>query len=351
MKTEKKMKRLFRGLAALFLCGTLLTGCAVPGGTGSTGSKEQHYTGAHLCMGTVFSADLTSSQEDPITTLTEMGNALEQTISYRIDTSEIAAINASAGDPEGYPVSEELAETLEKALEISEKSSGAFDPTLGALTTLWKLDEGAADPEHYNLPAREEIESARNLCGYQKVRLEEGRIYLPAGMRLDLGAIGKGIYLNRAKLLFEGPYTRGIISAGGSILTLGQKGEPPESAPWNIGITNPLDPDGLCGMIEVRGGMCISTSGDYERYVERDGVRYHHILDPATGYPVSSPYGSVTILCVNGLLSDALSTACYVMAATDPERAIELAHSYEAQILLIDREGNTTGDLKLLKLP
>ncbi|MCR4895320.1 MAG: FAD:protein FMN transferase [Lachnospiraceae bacterium] len=341
----------FRLCLGAVLCAALLTGCAGSSDPYGMGTGAQRFSGAHLCMGTVFSADLTTTATDPITDLTKMGNALEQTISYRIETSEIAAINASAGDPEGYLLSDELAEILEKALEISEKSGGAFDPTLGALTTLWKLDEGAADPEHYLLPTAAEVEQARALCGYEKVRLEGGRIYLPAGMRLDLGAIGKGIYLNRAKLLLEGSDTRGTISAGGSILTLGQKGEAPESVPWKIGIINPLDPDTLCGMIEARGGMCISTSGDYERYLERDGVRFHHILDPDTGYPVRGPYGSVTILCADGLLSDALSTACYVIAAEDPDRAIRLARDYDAKILLIDREGHTAGDLELLKRP
>ena len=327
------------------------------------GSLVKTYTGTDLLMGTVLSMKVESGDGDPWEKLTAMGQELEtRELSWRVEASEVGRINASAGDPEGLELTPEMEEILTQCLAVSEEIGGAFDITLGALTQLWDLDRAAlkmqeagssADSEGfaYTPPSDEEVQAALARCGYERVRIEEHRIYLPEGMRIDLGAVGKGIFLGRAaEALQEAPIS-GTISAGGSILTLGNKNRSEPSEPWNIGIVDPADPSQLAGAIPVPGGSFVSTSGDYERYVEADGVRYHHLLDPHTGYPVgvkrpisggAEANFAVTIVCTDGLLSDALSTACFVIA-NDPERgpqqARELAERFGAQMYLVGADG------------
>ena len=127
-----------------------------------------------------------------------------------------------------------------------------------------------------------------------------------------------------------------MISVGGSILTYGNK---PEGGAWQIAVTDPQDPSQSVGVLTLDGGYCVSTSGDYERYVEVDGVRYHHILDPRTGFPARSDVAGVTIVTTDGFLSDALSTACFVLGSEEGQKLLE---KYDAEGLFIDHEGTIT---------
>ena len=218
-------------------------------------------------------------------------------------------------------------------------SEGAFDITLGSLTGLWNIDRWASEGvQEVSLPSGEEVKEALSLCGSEKLKLESGpgaRLFMPEGMRLDLGAVGKGVALSRLRtLLEERPEVSGaVISLGGSILTYGVK---PDGSPWRVAITNPFDTAENVGILSLEGQWCVSTSGDYERYVEADGVRYHHILDPATGYPADTRVRGVSILSKDGLLSDALSTACFILG---PEKGMELAGRYGAEALFVMEDG------------
>ncbi|MGN1144872.1 MAG: FAD:protein FMN transferase, partial [Acetatifactor sp.] len=124
-----------------------------------------------------------------------------------------------------------------------------------------------------------------------------------------------------------------VISVGGSVLTYGEK---PDGDSWRVGILNPFDTSENLGYLSLTGQWCISTSGDYERFVEVDGIRYHHIIDPATGYPAQSGVSSVTVLTKDGLLSDALSTACFVLGV---EKGSRLAEEFDAEVLFVDKSG------------
>lgn len=126
----------------------------------------------------------------------------------------------------------------------------------------------------------------------------------------------------------------GVISVGGSILVYGAK---PDGSSWKVAIVNPADTASAIGYMSLKGTWCVSTSGDYERYAMVDGIRYHHILNPATGYPADSGVRSVTVLSDSGLLSDALSTACFVLGI---EEGMELAEKYGAEALFVDTKGN-----------
>ncbi len=154
-------------------------------------------------------------------------------------------------------------------------------------------------------------------------------------MQLDLGAVGKGLALSRIlELLEEEPEVSGaVVYLGGSVLTYGSR---LDGGSWKIGIADPSDPSSSVGILTLEGQWCVSTSGDYERYVERDGVRWHHILDPATGLPADSGVRSATILSRDGLLGDGLSTACFILG---PEKGLELAGEYGAEVLFILDDG------------
>ena len=255
----------------------------------------------------------------------------------------MAQINATAGKGQ-MQVSAAMAGWLERCLQISEQTGGAFDVSIGKLSRLWDIDTWAAadDPQDYELPGREEIEQACALAGWQQMILEQRTdstvVSIPAGMQLDLGAVGKGVALDEIrKTLEEHPKVSGaVISVGGSILTYGNK---PEGGAWQIAVTDPLEPSQSVGVLTLDGGYCVSTSGDYERYVEVDGVRYHHILDPRTGAPARSDVAGVTIVTKDGFLSDALSTACFVLGSEEGQKLLE---KYDAEALFIDHAGTIT---------
>lgn len=323
----KSVPKIFIKSIVLLLVLSILTGCS---------RQPVSYTAADIAMGTVINQTIYTVGEDETGNITELIRRLEEdTLSWRIPGSEVARINLSAqGTPAG--LSEELWEELLLLKAVSEQSGGAFDFTLGSLTGLWNIDAQALpDAGEIRIPTEEEISLALNRSGYEKVVLEDGCVTLEEGVRLDLGAAGKGIACDRI-----GDYLRGtdisgaVISVGGSVLTYGEK---PDGSPWQVGIIDPGDTSRLLGTLSLTGEWYISTSGDYERYVEVEGIRYHHILDPASGYPAHSGLHSVTVVCDSGILSDALSTACFVLGK---DEGMALASLFGAEVLFVDEEGN-----------
>ncbi len=329
-------KRLITSLISAILL-IILTASVLMWRTG----KTNNYSQAAFIMGTVFSLDINSDGDDPTGDLINIGNKLERDLlSHRIADSEISKINASAGATDGYQISAEMENILTTCLQISSDSNGAFDITIGALTELWDIDGWASGENEGEFipPSADMISDALSHCGYEKVRIENHRIYMPEGMKLDLGAIGKGIYLDECRSYVEenqnDSLLTGIIAAGGSILTIGEK-----EGGWTIGITDPFNSGEIYDKISVSGYKNTSTSGSYERFVEYRGDRYHHIINPLTGYPTGCAENdtkdypaSVTIISDSGLLSDALSTACFVLGETDGR---ELAKKYDADIYVI----------------
>lgn len=290
---------------------------------------------------TVYASDKAGEIMDGVRQ--EIVSLEEDWLSKRKETSAIYKINEQAGLKEGTEIEEYLLKIMEKIYQVSEDSEGALDITIGETVQLWNIDEYAAedcspegDGEQFQVPEQAAIVNALSRAGYRKVRLEDGRIYIPEGTSLDLGAVGKGIACDKVlEFLKEQPDVRGaVISIGGSILTYGQK---PDGSAWRVGIVAPRDTSSYMGSLVLKGEWCVSTSGDYERYVEKDGVRYHHIIDPATGYPADAGLISVTVLSKDGCLSDALSTACFVLGA---EKAVELLEKYGAYGVLVEEDGN-----------
>lgn len=327
------------GLLSIFLCGC--------------GAKQpvlSQYT--DTAMGTVIRQTLYAQDKGTADAVSDsimflLGRMEEQELSWRLETSEIYAVNSTAGSKEGYLMSNEMTHVIMECLDLSQKAEGAFDVTIGSVVRLWNIDSWTAggQEETYVLPERELLRQELNNYGYEKLGMEpetfgengeiqQAKAFLPAGMQLDLGAVGKGLALDRIlHTLRNSEISGATISVGGSVLTYGEK---PDHTDWKVGIVNPLDATEYIGILALKGQWCVSTSGDYERYVEVDGIRFHHIIDPATGMPADSSVHSVTILAKDGLLSDALSTACFVLGA---EKGMELAGQYGAEALFVTTEG------------
>ena len=350
LKKAKRMQvKVMVSLLAAGLAMCLFTGC---------GSAEvQQYQRVDTAMGTILretvyvceesgsdkKADSTredaAGTEDITEEIRNLIVALEEDVlSWRKESSQIYEVNANAGVAGGSLLTEELAEILAKVLQVSEDSRGALDVTIGQTVRLWNIDEYAAGSTEtdFTLPDRDILEETLQKSGYEKMKLQDDRIVLPEGMELDLGAVGKGIDCDEVlNFLQNRPNVQGaVISVGGSILTYGQK---PDGKPWKVGIIDPFEPSSYLGYLTLEGQWCVSTSGDYERYVEVDGVRYHHIINPATGYPADAGLRSVTILSKDGCLSDALSTACFVLGK---EEALKLLEKYDVYAVMVEEDGS-----------
>lgn len=293
----------------------LLSGC----GKQSQGSVSQPTSRSEPHLGTV--CKITIYDDKPEKAIFDAAFAriaeLEQKTSLHLATSEIAQVNAMAGKA-AVTVSDETFFIVQEALRVAELSGGAFDPTIGAVVQLWNIGG-----EFARRPAAAEIESLLPLVNWQLVELNVGQhsIYLPLeGMVLDLGGIAKGYVADEvARVLREHKVEAAIINLGGNVLTVGTKGD---RNAWNIGVQNPTEERGAYSVIVKLGSTSLVTSGPYERYFVEDGIEYHHILDPKTGYPVANNLGSLSVICEDSYLADALSTALYVLGL---EKALAMA--------------------------
>lgn len=234
---------------------------------------------------------------------------------FRSD-SEIGRVNAAgAGTP--VVVSEETARVVAEALRWADASGGAFDPALGRATELWSVESRVAPPG---------VDEAGRYAGRDLWRaIEPGRfrgapviVRREADAAIDLGGIAKGHGVDRAvAALREWGVTSGMVNVGGDLYAVGESAE---GDPWEVGVRDPSRPDGIAATLEVV-DRAVATSGDYERYFEHGGRRYHHLLDPRTGAPRSSPFHSVTVVADDVLSADAAGTATF---GADPARARRL---------------------------
>lgn len=338
--TLKNSIRKITGSAAILLIVFLLTGCR---------EKAEKVTGTDTAMGTMIQQTIyvqgnVNVKERKLTdsVMDEIWRLEEETLSWRIDSSAVSQINQSAGSEEGAEIPEDLAGILDQVWDVSRKSGGALDVTIGDVVRLWKIDDwvntSASSPDAvFTIPDTDEVMSALKHTGYEKVTFQGNKIFLPEMMTLDLGAVGKGIACDRVAAYLEKreEVTGAVISVGGSILTLGSK---PDGSLWNVGIVHPRKNGEYIATLELEGGWFVSTSGDYERFAEADGVRYHHIIDPGDGYPAGSGVVSVTILSRDGMMSDALSTACFVLGV---DKGLALAEDMGAEALIISSTGDS----------
>ncbi|MCP3964499.1 MAG: FAD:protein FMN transferase, partial [bacterium] len=255
---------------------------------------------------------------------------IEAMISSWRPTSVTSEINRQAG-VRAVPVPAELFNLVRRSLKLSELTGGAFDITFAGLGGLW--DFKADNPR---LPEPAAIRQALEHVGYRKIVLDsaERTIFLnDSGARIGFGAIGKGYAANRAVfVLKENGIESGVVSAGGDLVAFGRK---EDGGLWDVGIAHPLHRDHVFARLPLS-EQAVVTSGDYESFVTIDGKRYTHILDPRTGVPVDH-LRSVTVVCPDGELADALATAVFVMGPVDGLRLINQLNGIEA--LLVDAEG------------
>lgn len=285
------------------------------------GNKEK--TASFFAMDTYCSAKIKGKNSSECLKQIEAAvTDLENIISRHKKSSDFYAINR---DGKGT-LDKKQSAWLNAMLSVSKNSGGAFDFTLGELSDLWGFGD---EPK---VPDDEDIKAILSRTGYQKISLTETGISFPEGVSVDMGAVGKGIALDEIKaLLDENKVSCGVISIGGSILLYG-------SDTLTVGITDPAGKSQYIGIL-TPGNGCVSTSGSYERFFEENGKKYHHILNPETGYPADSGLVSVTVYSENGLLSDALSTACFVLGK---EKGTALLKEYGCGGIFVETDGGVT---------
>lgn len=265
---------------------------------------------------------------------------IENTISSWIPHSQTSKINKNAGISP-VKVGVELFELIERAKRVSKLTNGVFDITIDPLISVWKIDS-----IHTSIPSSEQIQQAKKLVNYQEIQLDKKNqtVFLPKkGMSVGFGGIGKGFVgeFLKAKLIKRG-VNSGMISAGGDIIVWGNH---PEQELWSIGIANPSEKNTLLGYLKVKNNSVV-TSGNYEKYIEIHGKRYTHIINPQTGFPVEG-LKSVTVVCANAELADALATACFVMGT---EKGLKLINQLkDVEALFVNQEDKifSTSGLKL----
>jgi thiamine biosynthesis lipoprotein len=240
-------------------------------------------------------------------------------------------------------VSDDTIELLDTARQVSELSGGVFDVTIAPVSTMWDFTSGAAV-----VPDAGEIAEAAALVDYHKVQVDGNTVSLPAGMMIDLGGIAKGYIADAVKQYLVG---RGVHSAvlsfGGNIVCIGQK---PDGTPWKVGIQDIDKPTGEYMRVAQNFGGSTVTSGIYERGFEADGVYYHHILDPKSGWPVQNELASVTIFSESSMWGDALATAAFALGTEDGKALIESLEGIEAVFIARDRSVTYTSGAKAYML-
>ncbi len=269
--------------------------------------------------------------KDTADTLFSAINILDtQLISAKSDKSEISVLNRNGN----YDFSDETLAYLNKSLELCKDSDGALDITIGSLSSLWGFDTSEDI-----IPDLSLIETEKNHCGYEKLTVNGNTVTLGENQKLDMGAVGKGIACDRAKDILSANGTkRALISVGGTILTYSDGNDYSWHDGWGIAVRTPeTDDSSPLLRVHVTGTKVFSTSGDYEKYFEKDGKHYHHILNPETGYPADTGLKSVTIIADSGLVADGLSTACFVLGM---EKSQTLLEKYNAEAIFVDKDNN-----------
>jgi thiamine biosynthesis lipoprotein len=253
---------------------------------------------------------------------------LENMLSTWIETSELSRVNQAAGlEPVG--VSAETFDLLRRALEATEYTEGGFNIAIGPAVRLWNI------PEAPRIPSPLELEIAAQSVDYRRIHLDQSRrtVFLAKpGMQIDIGGIGKGFAAEKAAAVMrEIGATGGLVAVAGDFRVFGRR---TDGTAWPIGIQHPREPGKILATLDAT-DEAVSTSGDYERYFLIDGVRYHHILDPATLQPARLCQ-SVTIIAPDATTADALATGVFVMG---PVRGMALVERLGLGAVIVDAQG------------
>ena len=282
---------------------------------------------------------------------------LDQLLAAESENSEVAQLNKNGGGQ----LSEETAYLIERSLALNEETDGAFEITVYPVKQAWGFTD-----ENYRIPSDAELAELLQLVGSNQLELDAENktvTYKKEGMKIDLGGITKGYASSRVADIFMKHDVQGMINLGGNVQVYGPK---PDGSDWRVAIQAPERTEentlpwlskaasgsaalaGLdyIGVLETN-NQAVITSGGYERYFEKDGVYYHHIIDPKTGYPSDADLVSVTIISEDGTLADGLSTSMFVLGL-DKASEIWSAHRDEFDMILMDKDGAlyATGGIK-----
>ncbi len=294
-----------RRVLPIVLSFLLLCGCGAPAEESSGTAASTSYV---FAMDTVMTLTVYGDEAFLDSAEAEILR-LEALLSVTDADSDISRLNAQGT----LTVDDTTLELLRRTLEAGQRTGGAMDPTAYSLVRLWGFTT-----EEYRVPSQEEIDAALATVDAGNVQIDGNQVTLLNGAQIDLGAVTKG-YTGAvlAQMAEEAGVEAALFQLGGNVQVYGQK---PDGSPWRIEIQDPFDAAGRSALLTLPADvktMAVVTSGVYQRYFEEDGVRYHHIMDPETGAPADSGLVSVTIVCEDGFLADALSTALLVMGLED----------------------------------
>lgn len=351
-KNKTALRKVPLLLLSALLAASVLAGCGEGGmigpqtsGVAITLGKGDSYEATTFAMGTAVSQKVYGSDDgtkrSAITAANKAISELEDTTSWRKEGSALVELNDKAG-VSAVKIDNVTLELLRLSLDVAEKTGGKFDPTILPVSRLWNFSEHADI-----VPDAGEIAKSLKAVGYKDLQLNIKKstalLKRPNGA-VNLDAVGKGAGCDVAVNVYQTTgVSGGVVAVGGSVGVYGSK---PDGSKWSIAVRNPNsdNPSASMGILSISSGF-VSTSGTYEQTFEQDGVTYHHILDPETGYPAETDLTSATVHCGNGALSDALSTACILLGS---EKAAALLSEYDAGGIFVTKDNRVivTGPLK-----
>ncbi len=311
-KNSKSIKKCILYATSIILV-LMQTGCQAP-------KQQDPITKSTFLLNTIVTITIYDSTDESILNgVVDLCKDYENRLSRTIESSEISRLNNRNGQSV-FTLTKETAEVLEKGIYYSTLTDGAFDITVEPLTSLWNFTS-----ENPVVPDSTQIASAVKKVDYKSLSLEGTELtFLSDDTKLDLGAIAKGFIADKMKdYLLENGVKSAIINLGGNILCVGSK---PDGTAFKIGVQKPFkDRNETVASLEIRDYSVVS-SGIYERYFEQDGISYHHILNPKTGYPYENDLISVTIISPYSVDGDGLSTSCFALGL---EKGMELINSLD----------------------
>lgn len=299
--------------------------------TGCRASQEPSVSRTSFMLDTIISITLYDwTDEDTLTMAMEEISRLEKILSVEQEGSDLYRLAEAAGK-QWVDISPECQEVLTMANEYWRLSEGHFDITTGPLIDLWSIREGKG---HY--PTEEELKNTLPKISSEKLKIGSGSAYLEdVGMKANLGAIAKGYIADQVKeKLVEAGVQHATIDLGRNLLFIGGK---EDESPFRVGVQSPFDERGELANVLLVSGKSVVTSGINERFFEYQGVKYHHILDPFTGFPADVGVASVTIISEKSVEGDALSTTCLLLGVEKGLALIEGLPNVEA--LFIEKDG------------
>ena len=333
-KPTKKAKKILLSILAVIAAAAIIVSVII------VDKRKEEYpsdTKNSVAMGTIVTVKVYGEKAAAHTdSIGKMVSYVENVISRKIESSPVSILNKA-----GKADNEMVAALLGTCLSVSKDCGGVFDVSIGAVSSLWDFDS-----EKNVVPEDKDIKAALKTVDYTKINVDGSSVSVGKNQQIDLGAVGKGYACDVIKAyLKEAGVDGAVVSVGGSIVAYGKRNDNGDK--WRIAVRDPDNESGYIGTIRLHEGF-VSTSGDYEKYFEKDGKRYHHILDAKTGYPAESDLRSVTVVCDSGALSDALSTACFILGE---EKSQTLLQKYGASAVFIDKDGNITtfGDIEFEK--